>query len=73
MLYDVVPKEHQQEVLRKMLAIEPGTTPDGMFSASYYFRFYLARALDHAGMADEYLQLHRAVAQAAGPPLQHLA
>jgi hypothetical protein len=54
-LYDVVPKEHQQEVLRKVLAIEPGTNPDGVLSASYYFRFYLARALDHAGMADEYL------------------
>ena len=26
-----------------------------MLSASYYFRFYLARALDHAGMADKYL------------------
>ena len=39
-----------------MLAIEPGTTPDGVMSASYYFRFYLARALDHAGLADEYLQ-----------------
>jgi len=26
-----------------MLAIEPGTTPDGVLSASYYFRFYLAR------------------------------
>ena len=54
-LYDVVPKDRQQEVLRRMLAIEPGTTPDGVLSASYYFRFYLARALDHAGMADEYL------------------
>lgn len=54
-LYDVVPKERQQEVLRKVLAIEPGTTPDGVLSASYYFRFYLARALEHAGMADEYL------------------
>jgi hypothetical protein len=38
------------------LAIEPGTTPDGILSASYYFRFYLARALEHAGLADEYLQ-----------------
>lgn len=55
-LYDVVPKDQQQAVLRKMLAIEPGTTPDGVMSASYYFRFYLARALDHAGMADDYLQ-----------------
>jgi hypothetical protein len=54
-LYDVVPKGRGQQVLRKMLAIEPGTTPDGVLSASYYFRFYLARALDHAGMADEYL------------------
>ncbi len=55
-LYDVVPKNSQQAVLRKMMAIEPGTTPDGIMSASYYFRFYLARALDHAGMADDYLQ-----------------
>ena len=43
-------------MLRRVLAIEPGTTPDGVMSASYYFRFYLARALDHAGMADEYLK-----------------
>lgn len=55
-LYDVIPREHQQEVLRKMLAIEPGTAPDGILSASYYFRFYLARAMEHAGMADDYLK-----------------
>jgi alpha-L-rhamnosidase len=54
-LYDVIPKDRQQEVLRKMMGIEPGTTPGGVLSASYYFRFYLARALEHAGMADEYL------------------
>jgi alpha-L-rhamnosidase len=54
-LYDVIPKDGQQQVLRRMLAIDPGTTPDGVLSASYYFRFYLARALDHAGMADDYL------------------
>jgi alpha-L-rhamnosidase len=54
-LYDVIPKDRQQDVLRRMLAIEPGSTPNGMLSASYYFRFYLARALDHAGMADDYL------------------
>ena len=55
-LYDVVPKEKQQDVLRRMLAIDPGDIPpDGVLSASYYFRFYLARALDHAGLADEYL------------------
>lgn len=55
-LYDVVPKARQQDVLRHMIAIEPGTTPDGILSASYYFRFYLARALDHAGMTDDYLK-----------------
>jgi alpha-L-rhamnosidase len=55
-LYDVVPKDRQQEVLRQMLAIEPGTTPDGVLSASYYFRFYLARALEHTGLSAEYLR-----------------
>jgi hypothetical protein len=55
-LYDVVPKEKQRQVLTEMLAIDPGTTPEGILSASYYFRFYLARALEHAGMADEYLR-----------------
>ena len=55
-LYDVIAKDRQQEVLRKLLAIEPGTTPDGVLSSSYYFRYYLARALDHAGLADAYLR-----------------
>lgn len=55
-LYDVIPKDRQQDVLRHILVIEPGTTPDGVLSASYYFRYYLARALDHAGMADDYLK-----------------
>ena len=55
-LYDVIPKDRQKKVLLDMLAIEPGTTPNGTLSASYYFRFYLARALDHAGLADEYLR-----------------
>jgi len=54
-LYDVIPQENQKEVLARILKIDPGATPDGVLSASYYFRFYLARALDHAGMADEYL------------------
>ena len=54
-LFDVVPHDRQLQVLRNILAIQPGTTPAGVLSASYYFRFYLARALDHAGLADEYL------------------
>ena len=55
-LYDVIPKDRQQDVLRRLMDIKPGTTPDGVMSASYYFRFYLARALDHAGLGDEYLK-----------------
>jgi hypothetical protein len=47
-LYDAVPKDQQQRVLRKVLS-------NGL-QTSYYFRFYLARALDHAGLADEYLR-----------------
>jgi hypothetical protein len=47
-LYDVIPKDQQQNVLRQILASDLGT--------SYYFRFYFARALDHAGLADEYLR-----------------
>jgi alpha-L-rhamnosidase len=54
-LLDVIPKDHQKAVLAKVLAIEPGTTAGDTLSASYYFRFYLARALEHAGMADDYL------------------
>jgi hypothetical protein len=55
-LYDVIPKDRQQQVMGEMLKIDPGTTPNGTLSASYYFRFYLARALDHAGLGDEYLK-----------------
>ena len=55
-LYDVIPKDQQKDVLTKILKIDPGTTPNGVMSASYYFRFYLARALDHAGPADDYLE-----------------
>jgi len=54
-LYDAVPAEDRAELLHRMLAIQPGTTPDGVLSASYYFRFYLSRALEHAGLGDEYL------------------
>ena len=59
---DVIARNRQQEVLTKILsASDPGfassaATPE-MSHATYYFRFYLARALDHAGMGDRYLDL----------------
>jgi len=58
-LYDAIPAEDRSDLLHRMLAIQPGTIPDtepgGVLSASYYFRFYLSRALEHADLGDEYL------------------
>ena len=58
---DVIPKEQQKEVLEKILST---TDPEfhvtaklpSMTAATYYFRFYLSRALLHAGMGDQYLR-----------------
>ncbi|HKV78873.1 MAG TPA: alpha-L-rhamnosidase C-terminal domain-containing protein [Candidatus Sulfotelmatobacter sp.] len=58
----VIPAEKQNDVLTRVLSTSdpgfttPGTVPD-MTKATYYFRFYLARAIDHAGMGDRYLDL----------------
>src|SRR5439155_24566940 len=59
---DVIPREQQKDVLTKILSVsDPGfasTVPvPEMTKATYYFRFYLARALEHAGMGDQYLSL----------------
>jgi len=59
---DVVPKEKQKDVLEKILSttdagFHASTTLPPMTAATFYFRFYLARALLHAGMGDQYLQL----------------
>jgi alpha-L-rhamnosidase len=59
---DVIPRQEQKDVLNKILSTsDPGFTASGpvpeMTQATYYFRFYLGRALDHAGMGDRYLDL----------------
>lgn len=59
---DVIPPEKQKDVLTRILSLsDAGFTASGpvppMTKATYYFRFYLARALDHAGMGDDYLRL----------------
>lgn len=60
-MLDVVPAEKQKQVLETILADEltgkPAYTASNQTAASYYFRFYLARAIDHAGMGDLYLRL----------------
>jgi len=59
---DVTPRGEQQAVLRRVLGSREGSevTVDGktappMSAMSYYFRFYLSRALEHAGLADLYV------------------
>ena len=60
-LYDIAPKDKQAALLRRVFAKDMGE-PDGgknpatMIHASFYFRYYLARALDHAGIADDYVK-----------------
>jgi hypothetical protein len=59
---DVIPREKKERVMNKILsASDKGFRSGGpvppMTLATYYFRFYLARALEHAGMGDQYLKL----------------
>jgi hypothetical protein len=57
-ILDVVPKERQASVMRAVLDHRGGATvpgPGEFSPASVYFRFYVARALDHAGLDDQYL------------------
>jgi alpha-L-rhamnosidase len=60
---DVIPPQKQKIVLARILSasndagmVSEGAVPP-MTAATYYFRFYLARALEHAGMGGEYLNL----------------
>ncbi len=59
---DAVARARQKDVLTKILSVsDAGYAASGplpaLTKATYYFRFYLARAVDHAGMGDQYLQL----------------
>jgi alpha-L-rhamnosidase len=56
-LLDVVPRDQQEFVLGQVLANEEGHRAQGaaMSDASIYFRFYVARAMDHAGLSGRYL------------------
>lgn len=59
---DVIPRERQRVVLEKILSkSDTGFTASGavpeMTLATYYFRYYLARAVEHAGMGERYLGL----------------
>jgi hypothetical protein len=58
----VAPRAEQAGILRRLLASNPNsaTEVDGkpvppLSIPTYYFRFYLSRALEHAGMGDQYV------------------
>jgi alpha-L-rhamnosidase len=59
---DAIPRARQKDVLTKILSVSDagyeatGPVPP-LTKATYYFRFYLARAVDHVEMGDQYLQL----------------
>jgi alpha-L-rhamnosidase len=54
-LLDVIPKERQRAVMEKVLASSTAAATTPMSQASYYFRFYLARAMVHAGLGEQYI------------------
>lgn len=60
---DAIPNAQQKAVLQKILSAsddlgaKDNAPVTSMTTATYYFRFYLARALERADMGDEYLQL----------------
>jgi len=57
-LYDVAPKSDQAAILDRIMVKNGGIDPPaGLTGVTYYFAFYLAQALDHAGLADRYLEL----------------
>ena len=59
---DVIPKEQQADVIGRILTrserhfASTRSVPE-MTLATYYFRYYLARAVEHSGMGNWYLQL----------------
>jgi alpha-L-rhamnosidase len=61
-LLDVAPRDQQQAILNRVISakdhestVVDGKTIPPMSEMSYYFRFYLNRALEHAGLGNTYL------------------
>jgi alpha-L-rhamnosidase len=58
---DVIPKADQQSVMNKIMSVSDhaftaADVPAKLSVASYYYRFYLARALVHSGLGNRYLE-----------------
>jgi alpha-L-rhamnosidase len=52
-LLDVIPHDQQHAVMTRILS--PVASSPTIVPASYYFRFYVARAMVHAGLGDDYI------------------
>jgi hypothetical protein len=57
-LYDVATPQQAPQILARITVPGHGIdAPADMFTSSYYFGWYMARAFEHAGLADHYLDL----------------
>lgn len=57
-LYDVASPQDAPAILDRITMPGRGIdAPEGMFTTTYYFAWYLIRAFEHAGRADRYLDL----------------
>jgi len=60
-LYDVAPASDHTAIFDRILLPDQGIdAPPGVTPVTYYFAFYLARALDHAGQGQRYAGVLRA-------------
>ncbi|MCU6501326.1 hypothetical protein LPN04_26320 [Rugamonas sp. A1-17] len=56
-LYDVATREEANAIIPRILAGNGIDAPEGVITTTYYFAWYLARAVVHAGQGDAYLDL----------------
>ncbi|WP_238934362.1 family 78 glycoside hydrolase catalytic domain [Maricaulis parjimensis] len=57
-LYDIIPEAQHRDMLERVTRPEGGIAPpEGMLGSTYYFSFYLAQAMDHAGLTDRYVDM----------------
>ena len=57
-LYDIATRDEMQPILERITVPGRGIdAPDGMYTSTYYFAWYLVRAFEHAGMPERYFAL----------------
>lgn len=57
-LYDVAPPAEQQAIMDRITVRDHGLdAPSGITPTTFYFGFYVVRALEHAGLSDRYFEI----------------